>query len=151
MNYSIKECSKKTALSSYTLRYYEKEGLIINIKRDHLGQRVYSEEDIELIKSIDCLKKAGMSIKKIKHYMKIFQNENNQNDNNREARVKLFKQQKDILNEKMREIQEEIWWADYKIWYYQNLGKLVSENDPLHCEKMKSIYRSKYYNEKSKQ
>ena len=95
MNYSIKECSQKTNLTPYTLRYYEKEGLIINIKRDQLGQRIYNEQDIELIKSIDCLKKAGMSIKKIKSYMNIFQTENNE-----EARIKLFKQQKEILNKK---------------------------------------------------
>ncbi|QNQ81971.1 MerR family transcriptional regulator [Lactobacillus sp. PV037] len=136
MNYSIKECSQKTNLSSYTLRYYEKEGLITNIERDHLGQRSYNDQDIELIKSIDCLKKAGMSIKKIKSYMKIFQT-----DNNEEARIKLFKQQKEILKKKMEELQEEMWWADYKIWYYQNLGKLVSKSDPLHCEKMEKFYR----------
>lgn len=146
MNYSIKECSQKTNLTPYTLRYYEKEGLIINIKRDQLGQRIYNDQDIELIKSIDCLKKAGMSIKKIKFYMSIFQTKNNE-----EARIKLFKQQKDILNKKMTELQEEMWWADYKIWYYQNLGKLVSKNDPLHCEKMEKIYRSHYHKEKRKQ
>ncbi|MBD5429061.1 MerR family transcriptional regulator [Lactobacillus sp.] len=139
MNYSIKECSQRTNLSPYTLRYYEKEGLIINIKRDKLGQRIYNDQDIELIKSIDCLKKAGMSIKKIKSYMKIFQT-----DNNEEARIKLFKQQKEILSRRMTELQEEMWWADYKIWYYQNIDKFVSKNDPLHCEKMEKIYRVQY-------
>lgn len=37
MNYSIKETAQETSLSEYTLRYYEKTGLISDIKRANSG------------------------------------------------------------------------------------------------------------------
>lgn len=42
---SINEISKKFVLSKYTLRYWEKVGLLSAIKRDEHGYRQYSEID----------------------------------------------------------------------------------------------------------
>lgn len=42
---TIKEFSKCTGLSTYTLRYYEEKGLI-RVKRDQHNQRMYEEQDI---------------------------------------------------------------------------------------------------------
>lgn len=72
--YSISQASKLTKLQSSTLRYYEQEGLLKNIKRDSNNRRKYSEEDIELINMIKCFKELGMSIKHIKKYLDNIQN-----------------------------------------------------------------------------
>ncbi|MEY8735767.1 MerR family transcriptional regulator [Lactobacillus sp. AN1001] len=139
MNFTISATAKKTGLSTYTLRYYEKEGLIKNIQRTENGRRFYSEQDIELIKSIDCLKKTGMSIESIKKYMKIFADD--QFDDS--SRIALFKKQREKIKEKMAELQDQLEMANYKIWYYENIGSLVDKDDPLHCEKMEAIYSKK--------
>ena len=47
----IKEVQEKLKISSYTLRYYEKMGLI-QPYRDENGYRNYSEEDIHKIERI---------------------------------------------------------------------------------------------------
>lgn len=67
MSYTIGEFSKITSLSTYTLRYYETEKLII-VGRDAGGRRCYSQEDINWIFFIKRLKETGMPIKDIKKY-----------------------------------------------------------------------------------
>lgn len=63
----IGEFSKITGISAYTLRYYEKKGLI-RVNRDSAGRRDYSEEDIEWVKFIQRLKDTGMLLRDIRHY-----------------------------------------------------------------------------------
>lgn len=67
MGYSIGEFSKISNLSIHTLRYYEKEQLII-VGRDSANRRCYTEEDIGWILFIKRLKETGMPIKDIKKY-----------------------------------------------------------------------------------
>ncbi|MEF9951994.1 MAG: MerR family transcriptional regulator [Clostridium sp.] len=66
MSYTVGDVAKKVGLSSYTLRYYEKEGLLPNVKRNDRGIREYSDDDIVWIELIKCLKSTGMSIEEIK-------------------------------------------------------------------------------------
>lgn len=63
----IKEVSKVTGLSIYTLHYYEKRGLL-TISRDDSGHRDYSEQDILWIEFIVRLKNTGMPIREILNY-----------------------------------------------------------------------------------
>lgn len=68
--YGISEISEKTNVNAYTLRYWEKNGLIYPIKI-HNGQRRYTLEHINLILKLKNLifeKKLG--IKATKLYLK---------------------------------------------------------------------------------
>lgn len=67
--YTIGEAAKMLNLSISTLRYYDKEGLLIDLKRDKSGLRIFNDQNIEALKLIECLKKAGMQIKDIKEFM----------------------------------------------------------------------------------
>ena len=67
MRYSIGKFSEISNLSIHTLRYYEKEQLII-VGRDAADRRYYTEEDISWILFIKRLKETGMPIKDIKKY-----------------------------------------------------------------------------------
>ena len=49
MGYTIKLAAEKTHLSPNTLRYYEKEGLLLNVARKKSGIRSYSDQDLELL------------------------------------------------------------------------------------------------------
>ena len=48
---TIGEFSVITGISAYTLRYYEKKGLL-RVSRDSVGRRDYSVDDIEWVKFI---------------------------------------------------------------------------------------------------
>lgn len=67
MEYSIGDFSKISGLSIHTLRYYEKEQLII-VNRNAANRRCYTEDDINWILFIKRLKETGMPIKDIKKY-----------------------------------------------------------------------------------
>ena len=63
MEYSIGEAAQKAGISASTLRYYEKEGLLPSIKRDKNGIRSFTDEDLQSLRIIECLKATEMSIK----------------------------------------------------------------------------------------
>jgi len=69
MTYTIKQASGKTGLSAHVLRFYEKEGLLPHVGRADNGFRHYSEEDLEWLGLICCLKNTGMSLKQIKVFV----------------------------------------------------------------------------------
>lgn len=67
--YTINEVAKICDLSPYTIRFYDKEGLLPFISRGKNGNREFSETDLDLVKLICCLKNTGMQIKDIKQYI----------------------------------------------------------------------------------
>lgn len=71
MGYSIKTISQKSGLSQYTLRYYEREGVLPEVARDEHGNRCFQDEDLELISLICCLKDTGMPIADIKQFISL--------------------------------------------------------------------------------
>ncbi|MFR9069265.1 MAG: MerR family transcriptional regulator [Paraclostridium sp.] len=77
MEYKIKEVSKITNISQSKIRYYEKEGLLPEFKRDKNNIRVFSEKDIELLNLIRCLRNIGMSVKEIRTNLDILADKGN--------------------------------------------------------------------------
>ncbi len=71
MGYTIKLAAEKTHLSPNTLRYYEKEGLLLNVARTKSGIRSYSDQDLELLGLISCLKNTDMSIRQIRDFVNL--------------------------------------------------------------------------------
>ena len=68
MSYTISEISKLMNINPSTIRYYDKKGLLPNIKRIN-GIRVFEDKDFEWLRVLNCLKKTNMSLKKIKEYV----------------------------------------------------------------------------------
>ncbi|HCU00106.1 TPA: MerR family transcriptional regulator [Candidatus Dependentiae bacterium] len=68
---TIKQLSNLSGLSAYTLRYYEKEGLIIGIRRNNVGHRCYSNNDMEWIEFLKRLKTTGMPIAAMRRFAQL--------------------------------------------------------------------------------
>ena len=69
MSHSIAEASEQTGLTIDTLRYYERDGLLLRaVPRSSTGQRRYSDDDITWIVLITRLRATGMSIAEVRHY-----------------------------------------------------------------------------------
>lgn len=60
--YTIGQVSEMFDLPVSTLRYYDKEGLFPELNRTS-GIRQFSENEIEALRVIECLKKTGLQIK----------------------------------------------------------------------------------------
>ena len=61
-----------TGISAYTLRYYEKKGLLF-VKRGQNGCRNYLAEDREWVQFLCKLKATGMLLRDIKRYAQLRQ------------------------------------------------------------------------------
>lgn len=68
--FSISEAAEKSGISAYTLRYYEKIGLIPPSKRTDGGTRFYTESDIQFITFLKSLKETGMSLEDMMEFVK---------------------------------------------------------------------------------
>ena len=71
MNYTIKKITELTGLSADTLRYYEKEGIVLTKRREN-GYRYYDDNDISILKYIVVMKYAGFSLAEIKSIAMMF-------------------------------------------------------------------------------
>ncbi|EAF1746651.1 MerR family transcriptional regulator [Listeria monocytogenes] len=100
MNYTIGAFSREVELSIDTLRYYEKEKLILP-KRNEINRRIYDSSDITWINFIKKLKQTGMPIKDTKEYAKL----RYLGDQTIEQRMTLLYKQYDVLVEKREEIE----------------------------------------------
>lgn len=69
MTYTIKEVSELFDLSIYTLRYYDKQGLLPFVSKNKSGYREFTDSDLGFIHTICCLKNTGMAIKDIRAYI----------------------------------------------------------------------------------
>lgn len=68
--YSIGELSRRTGISSYTIRFYEKIGLLSEPSRAPGNRRMYSEKDIRFLLFVSGLKQTGMSLGDITEFVK---------------------------------------------------------------------------------
>ena len=65
----ISDAAKEVKVESHVLRYWEEE-LHLPIKRNELGHRYYTEEDVERFKQIKSMKERGLQLKAIKMILK---------------------------------------------------------------------------------
>lgn len=122
MLYTIGEMAKRLGVPSSTLRYYDKEGLLPFVERSEGGTRMFKDSDFEWLSIIECLKKAGMSIKEIRQFIAWCI----EGDATIDQRLELIKQQQVIVNEQMRQLQDTLDMLDYKRWYYETAQKAGS-------------------------
>ena len=115
MVYTLGEMAKLLGVTASTLRYYDKEGLLPFVERSSGGIRMFRESDIEWLRVIECMKKAGMSIKDIRQYIELAL----KGDDTIELRLMMFRRQKEVLQQKMAEMQHTMAMVEYKCWYYE--------------------------------
>lgn len=115
MVYTVGEMARRLEVPASTLRYYDKEGLLPFVERSSGGIRMFQETDLEWLQIIHCMKKAGMSIRDIRHYIELAQ----QGDDTIEARLQMFRRQRDVLKQQIAEMQHTLDTVEYKCWFYE--------------------------------
>lgn len=117
--YSIGEVSEMFHLPIPTIRFYDKEGLLLDLKRDPSGIRKFDEKNLESLRLIECLKKSGMKIKDIKEFMHWC----SLGDETIEIRKEMFLKQKENIEKEIQELQNALEMINYKCWYYDQALK----------------------------
>ncbi|GHV51089.1 putative HTH-type transcriptional regulator [Spirochaetia bacterium] len=114
MPFTIKQVSEKTSLPPHVLRYYESEGLLPGVARSLNGIRRYSENDLEWLSLICCLKNTGMSIKQIKNFVELSMD----GDSTLKERCELLREHKKIVEDQIQEMQKHLRKVTGKIEHF---------------------------------
>ena len=113
----ISKVSGRYGISSDTLRYYERIGLIPPVNRNKNGIRDYNEIDLKRVEFIKCMRSAGLPIEALIKYCGLVQ----QGDQTIEARKTILKEQREQLVGKMEDIQKTLDLVDHKLEVYENI------------------------------
>ena len=119
---TIQEVAQATGLTTHTLRYYERIGLIHPINREENTRRCYTADDVGWIDFLLKLRATGMSIKDMQKYAKL----QRQGDETLPERVEMLKALRDNVESRMEELNEHLKLVRYKIDYYQ---KVIEEQE----------------------
>lgn len=116
MLYSIAEAAEKTGLTTDTLRYYERDGLMVRpVMRSSSGHRRYTEGDLGWIVMITRLRATGMPIRDVRAYADLVRD----GDGNEEDRLGLLRAHRDQVLEQLAQVRAHLDAIDYKIAVYE--------------------------------
>ena len=125
----IMEVSEQYGISSDTLRYYERIGLIPPVHRKDNGIRDYDELDIRRVEFIKCMRSAGLPIEVLIEYVGLVQ----RGDKTTEARKEILKEQRKQLVARMKEMQKTLDLLNHKIEVYEK-AVLKKEKEIIEME-----------------
>ena len=120
--YTIGQMAEMFDLPISTLRYYDKQGLFPNMERVS-GIRKFSETEIEALRVIECLKKAGMEIRDIKQFMDWCV----KGASTYPQRKAMFEARKAHMEEEIERMNRTLDMLKYKCWYYEQAIRDGSE------------------------
>ncbi|MBF0776135.1 MerR family transcriptional regulator [Streptococcus azizii] len=129
---NIKKVSDLLGLSSDTIRYYERVGLIPPVHRNHAGNRDFGERDVAALELVRCFRSAGVSVESLIDYISLCQDGDNQHLEERRA-ILIVEREK--LQKKIDELSAAISRLDYKIDNYEKI--MVKEMKSMKNAKQK--------------
>ena len=121
--YTIGQVAEMFNLPVSTLRYYDKQGLFPQLKRES-GIRRFSDNEIEALRVIECLKKSGLEIKDIRLFMDWCM----KGPSTYADRFELIRKQKERVEAEIRQMNKTLDMLRYKCWYYSQAMKDGSED-----------------------
>ena len=120
---NIKEAANLTGLSNDTIRYYERIGIIMPVRRQENGLRDFSERSINQLKFAKTMRNAGMGVESLREYVAmIYEND----DSTIPARKALLLEQAELMQEKITKMQEA---HDYLLFKVENYEGHMRESE----------------------
>ena len=115
--YSMKEACALTGMTYENLKFYCKEGLVPNVKRDSRNYRVFDDHDIKWIQSLGCLRNCGLSIAEMKEYLNLCL----EGESSIPLRKEILSRKKEALLASMQQLQEAVDYIDWKQNFYDDV------------------------------
>ena len=112
--YTIGQVSEMTGLPISTLRYYDKAGLLPDLKRRG-SRREFDDNDLEALRVIECLKLSGLEIRDIRQFMEWTR----QGAATYPERKRLFEERRRAVEEEMARLRKSLDMIEFKCWYYE--------------------------------
>jgi len=113
---TIAGAAKLLGLTAHTLRYYERDGLMLDaVGRAASGHRRYTERDLSWLRMITRLRSTGAPIREIRAYAVLVR----AGDGNEAERLALLRAHRERVIARLREIQENLEAIEYKVALYE--------------------------------
>ena len=112
--FTIGEVAERLGVSTSTIRYYDKEGLLPFVARSAGGIRKFKPEDLEWLRLIECLKATEMPIRDIKQFIDWYQ----EGDVTLEQRRDMFYQRKRAVEAQIDALQKVLHTIEHKCCFY---------------------------------
>jgi DNA-binding transcriptional MerR regulator len=117
---SISEAAERTGLSTHTLRYYEREGLMLGgVGRASSTHRRYSDSDITWVEFLTKLRSTAMPIAKVREYVDLVR----LGEDSTPARLALLLAHRQSVIAQLDEMTHSLAAIDYKIATYRKGNK----------------------------
>lgn len=114
---TIADAATETGLTPDTLRYYEKDGLLLRpVARDTSGHRRYAPHDLRWILLLTKLRSTGMPIRDVRRYADLVR----AGAGNEEERLALLRAHRQVVLARLAEVQEHLGAIEYKIGLYED-------------------------------
>ena len=121
----IGQLAKRSGLSAYTIRYYERIGLLPYADRDRSSQRDYDASILVWIEFLGRLKKTGMPIREMLRYAALRE----RGTDTETERCELLVQHRDRVHARIAELQDCLLVLDAKIAGYGDTTKRNMNDD----------------------
>ena len=122
--YTIKEVSQKLGVCEHTLRFWAKSGFFPFVARDKNNVRMFSENDLEWVKIVKCLRAVGTDNKSIKKYIDYCII----GDSTIKQRYNIIIETKQKALNQLEELKKQLDLLDYKESFYKDLIKNNSKD-----------------------
>ena len=129
MRYTIRQMAEKFGVTEHTLRFYTDEGLL-PCERDAGNRRVFTEESVNWMQGIVCLKGCGASIEDIREYCRLCLLD--ETEGNLRARFAIILKQREAAYERLREAEATVKYMDEKVAHYEAIlaGAAPDDSNP---------------------
>jgi DNA-binding transcriptional MerR regulator len=124
---TIAEVAERTGLTRHTLRYYERDGLMLDVGRADSGHRRYSEHDLGWIELITKLRATGMPIREVRRYAELVR----AGDGNEDERLALLRAHRERVRAQLDAMAAHLDAIEIKISYYA--GAIDACQSPDSC------------------
>lgn len=144
MSYTIIDVERQTGISSRTLRFWATKDLFPFAQKDKNGVRYFTQENIEWIKWIDCLRSLDMSIEDIRTYLYLY----SLGPKTATKRKHLLQKQQIQIEEHLEKLRDSLKKIKFKIAIYEEMEEL---GEDMFDPKNKFYYKKmkKYQNQAS--
>jgi DNA-binding transcriptional MerR regulator len=114
MTYSPGEVAEKTGFSIDTLRYYERIGLLAHIGRTAGGRRAFTDDDVDWLGTLRCLRDTGMPIARMQRYAELTRIERTEDE-----RLRILEEHDEEVGRRIAELEAQREYIRNKIAWYR--------------------------------
>lgn len=114
--YTISEVAARCGLSTHTLRWYERIGLMPHVDRSHTGQRRFTDRDLAWLEFVGKLRATGMPVSDMVRYAELVR----AGDHTSAERLEMLSITRQATRRRIDELNEALATLDYKIDIYSD-------------------------------